>query len=1042
MMAKTTTPYRFFEEIFLRSPALPVTQLPSLDTATLEHFAQHHQTELYIASAQILQEVERWQAHQLNAKKTQRLLQTLYKYYTRMICRSTPFGGFSGCQLLHWGAQTELLRREGLRLHAQLDGTFAGALSRAMEKVPGLEEQLFYYTNPTCLLIGDQIRYFEYALQNERRRYDAAAVDTMPLLPELLDMARTGKSMQQLLDFLAQAGFSAAEGRPFIQELAHNKLLLTSLESPVIGPKPETLFLRHLQNIPKARLNGQFEHWQKPLEAFVQDLPQCQQLADFKAFEQLQRQLLPTYRGNGRFLVNAAIQLATPATLAETYQRPLLEALKLFNYFQAPSSSPLEAFKRQFIQRYGHGSIPLLEALDLEAGIPYGERIKPNMAPLIDDLPEAALVIGSQPSNRPQDWLLRELLLEAHKTGARQIELPQHLLEQASLNWNDLPATLYAVFRPVLEKDHNKLFVERFGGPTASRLITRFGQMLPDVLELNKKIWQEDQRLHPQVVLAELSHLPFERGANIIASPNFADWTIPVLSNPLEQEAQQIHLSDLYLTVRFGRLILFSKKLEKEVLPRFSNAFLHERSTLPFFQFLCDLQHQGKRSQLTFSLTQLDISDHFNYLPRVIYQDIILSPAIWQFDHAVFTSWQQLEDAQLLKKVEAFRAEHQLPQWVYLLDGDQELLVDWRSPLSIRTFLKEIKSQSWLKLAETFLDPNQPDGLVRDERGAPYHAQMLAFLHKEQADKPAEPSLSISELVHAIDPATPRDFDLFSAWQYYKIYLGELPAERLISEVLTPLSRQLAQAGLIEKWFFLRYKDPDFHIRWRCLCKEGQSIGAIEKALKSALEGWSGRHLIVEIQKNTYQRELERYGFEYTPHSETIFWQDSLAIGTYLKYQPQLPETVRWLYAGRSVDALLGSFQLGLQAKLALAEQAMEDFNREFRVGKTLLKSINNKYRTLQSSFERYWDCPTNEMDNLQFIGQLLDYRSAQMEGPIQAILAAQTTGDLHTPWESFLSSQVHMVLNRTFLSDPRRHEMVLYNFLRTFYQSRWKRCE
>ena len=71
-----------------------------------------------------------------------------------------------------------------------------------------------------------------------------------------------------------------------------------------------------------------------------------------------------------------------------------------------------------------------------------------------------------------------------------------------------------------------------------------------------------------------------------------------------------------------------SKKMNKKIFPRLTSAHNYYNDTLPVYRFLCDMQHQGKRT--TFGLDWGELADHLDYKPRVRYGNSILSLASWR----------------------------------------------------------------------------------------------------------------------------------------------------------------------------------------------------------------------------------------------------------------------------------------------------------------------------------------------------------------------------------------------------------------------------
>lgn len=117
--------------------------------------------------------------------------------------------------------------------------------------------------------------------------------------------------------------------------------------------------------------------------------------------------------------------------------------------------------------------------------------------------------------------------------------------------------------------------------------------------DLANKIVQYDKQVGK--IDAEIVHLPENRVGNILYRPILREYEIPYLANSTLEKHFQINIEDLFLTLRDNRLILFSKKLGKEVVPYLSNAHNYWTNSLPIYNFLCDLRSQDVRDNLTFS---------------------------------------------------------------------------------------------------------------------------------------------------------------------------------------------------------------------------------------------------------------------------------------------------------------------------------------------------------------------------------------------------------------------------------------------------------
>jgi thiopeptide-type bacteriocin biosynthesis protein len=127
-----------------------------------------------------------------------------------------------------------------------------------------------------------------------------------------------------------------------------------------------------------------------------------------------------------------------------------------------------------------------------------------------------------------------------------------------------------------------------------------------------------------------------------------------------------------------------------------------------------------------------------------------------------------------------------------------------------------------------------------------------------------------------------RDFCIGSEWLYYKICTGVKTADLILMEKLYPIILDLKEEKTIDKWFFIRYNDPDDHIRIRFNCKTPENISIVIAKMHLVLDELLEENLVWKVQIDTYQREIERYGERSIEDSETLFWHDSEMILQYL----------------------------------------------------------------------------------------------------------------------------------------------------------------
>lgn len=123
-----------------------------------------------------------------------------------------------------------------------------------------------------------------------------------------------------------------------------------------------------------------------------------------------------------------------------------------------------------------------------------------------------------------------------------------------------------------------------------------------------------------------------------------------------------------------------------------------------------------------------------------------------------------------------------------------------------------------------------------------------------------------------------RSFILGDEWIYYKIYVGVKTADFILMNNLKPLLEKLVANFDVNHWFFIRYSDPDFHLRLRLHVADKNKLVNIINYINVELKELIELEMVWKVQIDTYNRELERYGFSIIEQSELLFYHDSKMI--------------------------------------------------------------------------------------------------------------------------------------------------------------------
>lgn len=273
-------------------------------------------------------------------------------------------------------------------------------------------------------------------------------------------------------------------------------------------------------------------------------------------------------------------------------------------------------------------------------------------------------------------------------------------------------------------------------------------------------------------------------------------------------------------------------------------------------------------------------------------------------------------------------------------------------------------------------------------------------------------------------------------WLYYKIYCGPRTADELISEVLFPCTENLKQRGIINKWFFIRYSDPDLHVRVRFYCDDILNIGYIMQQMNVHLSNMLEHNKIWKVLCDTYQPELERYHPEAIGLGEQLFHFDSICTAKFLGLiEGDEGEKIRWMFAFRNIDSLLSDFGFNQKSKFELIEKLKNAYAQEFGMNKSLKLQLDTKFRGIRSDINHIMSINELSAEELVPVLSLLKERSIQNADVISQLEELEQKIESLKVLE-LMPSYIHMLMNRLFRSKQRVHEMVVYDFLWRYYKS------
>jgi len=364
-----------------------------------------------------------------------------------------------------------------------------------------------------------------------------------------------------------------------------------------------------------------------------------------------------------------------------------------------------------------------------------------------------------------------------------------------------------------------------------------------------------------------------------------------------------------------------------------------------------------------------------------------------------------------------------LPKRLNLCDGDNELTLLLENRWCQLIMHEEFQKKGTLILEEDLFDGQ--DSIVKDRHGYGYNNEFVIPIRKENTqDRKIE--VSRSEIFQFNE----RSKVIGSEWLYFKVYTGLLTADTILVKEIRPIVNQLYKDKIIDGFFFIRYADPHWHLRIRFKLTDTLHLGKVTSLFYERTKKYCTHGAIWKIQSDQYDRELKRYGAENINNTEQIFFADS--VFTLETLNKSFSEKSRWHACLLSANQFMDFFNLSLSQKVDFTKMNSLNFQHEFGANNPIArKLINEKYKSNRLEIE---DVLVNGTHN-----HFLIERDKMMSGCYENINKYYENGKLDVEKESLLSSYIHMSVNRIIRSKPRVYEMLIYDFLHSFYVTKTK---
>lgn len=994
------------------------------NTADLDHFVlelwndEVFRESIFLASYELYNEWARLCQNDpsLSQVKRNRINNSILKYYIRITTRSTPFGTFASHSAFELNSEHKNINAgnmDSIHRYTTLDLSFLFQVIALINRdFPEVHE---YELNDSVYKLGDYYRYIETTVQNEKRIYTLSSLEKDELLDFLVETtANKSYSFDSLVALVAEnvEGVSEEEAKYYIFSLIDAQFFKSNFDICLNEHSPLSQIIEYLNSKKgiAAELDtylGNLIKMEGYLELLNSGIGQPQEY--YNEIFALANQFSILY--DRKYLINSSLKRTldfSPVTREDLSK--IKKGINTLSCFWDKGSETvnenLEKFKTAFYTRYEESLVPLVEVLDNESGIGYiqEQNSENDFSSLLDTLswPDSNTDSFSITYNKKIHEFWRRIINKANINGETSIDLSQHDISNLQ---NTEEVSLARSLAVMIEKVSDKIAISSVGGTSGANLIARFSNEDEEILAPMNRIIKEEQNDN-HFIYAELLHLPDNRAGNILLRQVKRGNQLSYLTKPSASE-NTISLTDLYIKMIDKRIVLFHKELNKEVKIFHSTAHNFDYNSLPVYQFLCDLQHQDISTALVLNIGDTNYL-MYDYIPRITFgNDIIFTPALWRVYQNEVSGIKAKNNTESIKKLREYLSAKKVNRYFFISQGDNKLLIDTENDNLLLFLVDELRSKEMVTLTECLYD------LEADEFN---NEIVIPMINRNYTAFKTELDYHLFNNNIADNKFIPGN-----KWLYYKIYCGNKFSDKILQDVFPDLLTQLNEEQLIKKWFYIRYSDPDNHIRLRLEINDNDltHTAQIITTFNDYFDKYINEGIINKVEMGTYDREYERYEGEFIDTAEHIFHYDSKLTVNLLKNIPNNDDL--WLYAIKSIDAYFDVFNLDLDKRYEVISKIYSQFQKEFNVDSNLKKQLDLKYR-----------------NNLNIISEIAEtndnpYFSEFITSVTENCKEIEKLKNIQK--ERLVSSFIHMHINRLIRSRHRMHELIIYGIVEKYYK-------
>ena len=834
--------YNIWDKFMIRIPVLPYSYYRKYNNSKLDIYnfiASDEFLNNYFKKALPVSSYSLYKSYinvPTDKKKYRNFCSGLLKYFIRATCRPVPFGYYASVSIGEFGDRTVIEKKEAI-IDISPDTNWINGLVRKLEDNVEYTKKLKVRFNNICYISGDRLKNPFFSNRGNLEKSDEKINENSIRNTKLIDLIRGNTKnfieYETLFEIIKKEyeGVQESTIHKTMYDLIQNEYLLTNLRLPA--------------------------YCDDALQHIIDVVEKINELKDITVtLKNLQEQFIEYAQNKGYETVDEIINTMKKLYTCDDY-------IELNTGFTCDNRTLDYSIKRKiekFIDTLSDISLEIstyatVEKIKDKFAEEYGSSVEVDLTEIIDGNGFNAcsyMEVGYKSSQREK--YIQEIINNKIIKAIIDNECVKLIKEDFSNVKNEeinnskgFDINFYITKR---DEEYNLIVGPNAGASKQGNMFQRFkNAFVKDDFESYNKIYSKVEESNEEdVIFAELRECVVSgRTLNVVNNTKNYKYYLAIAM--AENEEYPILLDDIVLGLNGKNRFYFrSKSLNKEVVFVKDN-MLNSNLNSKLFQLLYEISS----SNYDLPLNRVFASGKdMTFIPRIYLEDAIIKLKQWKFNDVTLRS----ENIDIFKKgLKQLCDDFKVDEWVYLVDGDNRLVINLKDDQYINLVYETFKKQREIKFTE--LEPNLFDGcLVSDDKRNKYVNEFVFSCYLDNKHNKNEDNRSINKIDLKLKNEDRTYLPFQDGWIYLKLYgLANRTDEFLKKEL-----KKVEEFGAV-RWFFIRYSDSDgAHIRIRIKFEDDTKAILSYSKISDWLYSLKSMKMFDFMQLDTYKREINRYG--------------------------------------------------------------------------------------------------------------------------------------------------------------------------------------